>query len=320
MSRTDPLTDPEQRRQAVLEAINSTAPDATAFLLHAMTDDDPIVREWAVEGLGRRKMARPEAVAALVGCLRDDRRADLRWYAARALGNLGLGSDEVRAALQGALDDHDEYVRAFAAWALGQLRMTAPEIIQALRQRLSQLRRSSLEAQVVGVALARLHTDPTAAGGEDGEQGILFESIPPVEALPRELPKPKQAILDELGRMALAVQSDRHGWRITQKTAIATAVRIYRSVAAKERAVSERGPGCQVCNFRFRKKDGNEYYEGHHIEPVSRGGTDDDWNLLVLCANHHRQLHYALIEWPAGTKRPPVVIINADRYPIRWNP
>jgi predicted HNH restriction endonuclease len=47
--------------------------------------------------------------------------------------------------------------------------------------------------------------------------------------------------------------------------AISTVTRIYRSFAAKERAVAERGPLCQLCNFRFRKKDGNDYYEWHHM-------------------------------------------------------
>ena len=63
----------------------------------------------------------------------------------------------------------------------------------------------------------------------------------------------------------------------------------------------------------------HDIVDAHHIVPVSENGTDDDWNLLVLCANHHRQLHYATVEWPEGTKRPPAVVITGDRYPIRWH-
>ena len=40
---------------------------------------------------------------------------------------------------------------------------------------------------------------------------------------------------------------------------------------------------------------------------------------VVLCTNHHRQLRYVAVEWPEGPKRPPAVVINGDRYPIRWS-
>jgi hypothetical protein len=36
-------------------------------------------------------------------------------------------------------------------------------------------------------------------------------------------------------------------------------------------------------------------------------------------ANHHRELHYAAAEWPGGMKSAPAVLINGDRYPIRWS-
>ena len=305
----------DERRDRVLVLKGTATAEATQELLVLLDDEDPLVREWAVEAMiGRRD--REKAVPALIKRLQDER-ADLRWYAARALGKLGGSTDEVGAALRAALNDPDEYVRAFAAWAIGQLQFHDPSFVGDLRQRLSQLRRSSLEAQAVGVALARLQTDQADPAGDEEKQGTLFPPQP-ADPFPRELPKPKQAIIDELGTMALRVMDDRHGRTVIRKVAQATVNRIYRSVAAKEQAVAERGPSCQVCNFRFRKKDGNDYYEVHHVVWLSRDGSDDDWNLLVLCANHHRQMHYAAVEWPEGLKHPPVVLINGDRYPIRW--
>ena len=47
---------------------------------------------------------------------------------------------------------------------------------------------------------------------------------------------------------------------------------------------------CQVCDFWFLKKDGNPYLEIHHINP--RRGHDLK-NLLIVCANCHRQFEFA---------------------------
>lgn len=57
---------------------------------------------------------------------------------------------------------------------------------------------------------------------------------------------------------------------------------------------------CQVCNalgrnpIGFRKKNGEPYVEAHHVMPVSRQevGSLAASNIMILCANHHRQMHY----------------------------
>ena len=57
---------------------------------------------------------------------------------------------------------------------------------------------------------------------------------------------------------------------------------------------------CQICEafghnpYSFTKKNGNFYIETHHIIPVSNliEGTLGARNLITVCANHHRQLHY----------------------------
>lgn len=43
---------------------------------------------------------------------------------------------------------------------------------------------------------------------------------------------------------------------------------------------------CEICNYPFA--------DSHHILPKKHGGNDDKSNLIYLCANHHRAIHYLL--------------------------
>lgn len=57
---------------------------------------------------------------------------------------------------------------------------------------------------------------------------------------------------------------------------------------------------CQICEvqgldpFSFKKPDGTLYIEAHHVEPVSskKQGVLSMANIITVCPNHHRQLHY----------------------------
>jgi hypothetical protein len=44
----------------------------------------------------------------------------------------------------------------------------------------------------------------------------------------------------------------------------------------------------------FLKANGDPYIEAHHVMPVSRKevGSLSASNIMTVCANHHRQLHY----------------------------
>lgn len=55
---------------------------------------------------------------------------------------------------------------------------------------------------------------------------------------------------------------------------------------------------CQIenCGFTFLKKNGENYAEGHHLIPLAKGGGQNPDNVVILCANHHRMLHYAKVE------------------------
>lgn len=61
---------------------------------------------------------------------------------------------------------------------------------------------------------------------------------------------------------------------------------------------------CQLCEalglnpVGFLKKNGEPYVEAHHVMPVSKKeiGSLAASNVMVLCANHHRQMHYGGID------------------------
>jgi predicted HNH restriction endonuclease len=48
----------------------------------------------------------------------------------------------------------------------------------------------------------------------------------------------------------------------------------------------------------FLKRDGNPYVEAHHVVPVSEQqvGSLSASNVITVCPNHHRQLHYGDVQ------------------------
>ena len=50
---------------------------------------------------------------------------------------------------------------------------------------------------------------------------------------------------------------------------------------------------CQICQFTFKKDNGENYSETHHLIPLGQNGEDDIKNLIVVCPNCHKKLHYA---------------------------
>ncbi|WJI61931.1 hypothetical protein NLY43_25505 [Mesorhizobium sp. C416B] len=64
------------------------------------------------------------------------------------------------------------------------------------------------------------------------------------------------------------------------------------------------GYKCQLCEamnhapLGFRKRNGDHYVEAHHVMPVSsrQKGVLGASNIMTLCANHHRHVHYGDVE------------------------
>ena len=71
-----------------------------------------------------------------------------------------------------------------------------------------------------------------------------------------------------------------------------------------------RGGKCQICGFSFKTKSGDDYAECHHLEHLADSGLDISHNILVLCANHHRQFHYGNVE--LLDRSPEKIEINLD--------
>lgn len=50
---------------------------------------------------------------------------------------------------------------------------------------------------------------------------------------------------------------------------------------------------CQICDFTFKKDNGENYSETHHLAELGENGIDNIKNLIVVCPNCHKKLHYA---------------------------
>jgi 5-methylcytosine-specific restriction endonuclease McrA len=71
---------------------------------------------------------------------------------------------------------------------------------------------------------------------------------------------------------------------------------------------------CQICGFTFLKRNGEPYFEVHHIDPE---GGHQPQNLLVLCANCHAQMEHANVEIKRDEQDWVVaVVINGKERPV----
>ncbi len=85
------------------------------------------------------------------------------------------------------------------------------------------------------------------------------------------------------------------------------------------------GYKCQVCEalglnpLTFKKKNGDYYIETHHIIPVSEQnkGSLGFSNLITVCPNHHRQLHFGDVFIVENKKDRIVFLIDNKKVTIR---
>ncbi|MEH2464113.1 HNH endonuclease [Nostoc sp.] len=73
---------------------------------------------------------------------------------------------------------------------------------------------------------------------------------------------------------------------------------------------------CQFenCGFTFSKKNGGFYSGAHHLTLLSQEGSQDENNVVLLCPNHHRMLHYAQVEIKDKENNKRHVKINGENY------
>ena len=121
-------------RYIIVQALGRIASeDAIPTLLRAMRWDDIFTRAAAAGAL--IKIGDP-ALAGLVEALRDENKA-VRRAAAKAIGKIGINTENAVRGLSTALLDIDNGVRRFAAEALGRLgnERIVPELVEVLDDR-----------------------------------------------------------------------------------------------------------------------------------------------------------------------------------------
>ena len=79
---------------------------------------------------------------------------------------------------------------------------------------------------------------------------------------------------------------------------------------------------CQVCGERgFLQKNGMRYVEAHHIIEMHHliSGSLCSDNIIILCANCHRKLHYAHVAYEVDNTNNIIITINNRRFVIERN-
>lgn len=77
-----------------------------------------------------------------------------------------------------------------------------------------------------------------------------------------------------------------------KKEIITTAYK--RSARIKKLVLARAHKRCELCNKAspFIDMKGSPYFEMHHLIPLSEGGLDTVDNVVCLCPNCHRELHF----------------------------
>lgn len=78
---------------------------------------------------------------------------------------------------------------------------------------------------------------------------------------------------------------------------------------------------CQICAAlgietpQFRKPNGEPYVEAHHVMPLHKRqvGSLAPSNIIVLCANHHRQMHHGCVD---VMRTPTTFDLKIDGVPV----
>lgn len=120
-----------------------------------------------------------------------------------------------------------------------------------------------------------------------------FGLKPEIERAAKPVPHPLSAQVDYVAEL------ERKALQQVPKEKLRAGLQIERGpIGAAVKKLN--GHQCQICAavgsdpHAFRKKDGTPYIEAHHVMPVSERqiGSLSASNVMTLCANHHRQLHY----------------------------
>lgn len=103
---------------------------------------------------------------------------------------------------------------------------------------------------------------------------------------------------NEFQQREMELREDLHLPCLTNETREVIVKQIKRYQSVTENCKRRYSNKCQIkgCGFTFRKQNGEFYSEAHHLIPLSEGGTQEENNVIILCPNHHRMMHYADVE------------------------
>lgn len=101
---------------------------------------------------------------------------------------------------------------------------------------------------------------------------------------------PKSTAIEEIRKAIEAI--DLENSKSPPKSIEELAHRYERDTTLISLLKTSRGNKCQICEFSFKCKNGEDYSEAHHLEHLSNSGLDVSKNIIILCANHHRQFHF----------------------------
>jgi hypothetical protein len=176
--------------------------------------------------------------------------------------------------------------------ALGALAGGAPVISKIVEEALDLARKTDLSSDADKVEKeAESKAEATYKGrSEETSRALAREVLLRAMALAGSQPQPKKVIGTRYERGPVGVAAKKY-W----------------------------GYRCMVegCGFSFTKRNGEPYAEAHHLELLAAGGADHPKNIVVLCANHHRMIHFADVTVGERTDEQLILRISGERVVIK---
>jgi hypothetical protein len=144
----------------------------------------------------------------------------------------------------------------------------------------------------VDCLVRRLLEGSGASGDREGMQPTLFagdaEGSTPRGSGFHQLPETRTELAAVIRALDSRVREGNGAWHIGHEA-------VERNPLLAHLMKKWHGFQCQLCGFAFETCYGYGYVEVHHLDHLADAGLDVSSNMLVVCANHHRMLHHAVV-------------------------
>lgn len=158
------LSDEDITRDA-MAALSAIGPEAVPALIEAMSSANVLTRRGAAGAVGPSKQKAAAAVDPLIRLLKDND-AEVRFYSAQSLGQIGLEPGKVIPLLITELDDKDLMVVTAAANALADFKGLAKDALPRLKQIAKTKDQASSSAAKGAIESIALGADVNADSGK----------------------------------------------------------------------------------------------------------------------------------------------------------